>query len=248
MTSIRSLWMSYRTVMQMLNDRKYILSQPLKFINDEEDKDQLTITDDGYPDFAETLPDFLKYFGIDTQEELSVNDESSIKTTLQDALKIKVSKKDDADPVIVSWCNVLGKPNISNIKVDAANENVQRWIIIVQSKITPYVPPTIRNLEIQGIVIETFMESDLQYNVTHHEFVPRHIICSAATKKEIFEKYSITKKQLPIIKKSDAQVRYLGARKGNLIKIIRPSDSMPKSKTVDGEVKEFYDITFRIVI
>lgn len=54
--------------------------------------------------------------------------------------------------------------------------------------------------------------------------MPKHYIVSEEEKQKILEKYKITKlNQLPQIKSTDPVVKALGAKPGDLIKIIRKS-------------------------
>lgn len=56
-----------------------------------------------------------------------------------------------------------------------------------------------------------------------HELVPKHVVLSEKEKEEMLKKYSITLKQLPRILTSDPVVKLLGAKIGDVIKIIRKS-------------------------
>jgi len=62
-----------------------------------------------------------------------------------------------------------------------------------------------------------------EYDVLKHELVPKHIILTEEEKKELLEKLNITPKQLPKILISDPVVKAIGAKKGDIIKIIRKS-------------------------
>ena len=56
-----------------------------------------------------------------------------------------------------------------------------------------------------------------------HELVPKHEILSEEEKKELLKKYNITEKQLPKILASDPVVKAIGAKPGDVIRIIRNS-------------------------
>jgi len=66
--------------------------------------------------------------------------------------------------------------------------------------------------------------------------VPKHEILDEEEKRKFIEKYGVSEKQIPKIKSTDPAVKILGAKKGDLIRIIR------KSQTA-GEY-----IYFRIVV
>ncbi|MFH8080431.1 MAG: DNA-directed RNA polymerase subunit H [Candidatus Aenigmatarchaeota archaeon] len=68
------------------------------------------------------------------------------------------------------------------------------------------------------------MKEETNINILEHELVPKHYIVSEEEKQKILEKYKITKlNQLPQIKSTDPVVKALGAKPGDLIKIIRKS-------------------------
>ena len=67
-------------------------------------------------------------------------------------------------------------------------------------------------------------------NVFNHELVPKHILLSEEEKKNVIKKYGIKKlSQFPRILKSDPAVKLLGAKVGDLIKIIRKSNTAKES-------------------
>ncbi len=61
------------------------------------------------------------------------------------------------------------------------------------------------------------------FNVLKHRFVPEHVVLSEEEKKKLLEKYNISEKQLPKILAKDPVVKALGAKPGDVIKIIRSS-------------------------
>jgi DNA-directed RNA polymerase subunit H len=62
-------------------------------------------------------------------------------------------------------------------------------------------------------------------DILKHELVPRHEILSAAEKKELLEKMSISERQLPKILDSDPVVKKIEAKPGDVIKITRKSQT-----------------------
>ena len=62
-----------------------------------------------------------------------------------------------------------------------------------------------------------------ELDVSRHELVPKHEIVSEKEKEELIKKYGPLK-LFPRISINDPQVRRLGAKPGDLIKITRKSD------------------------
>jgi DNA-directed RNA polymerase subunit H len=61
--------------------------------------------------------------------------------------------------------------------------------------------------------------------IEEHSLVPKHEKINDKEKKELLEKYQITVKELPKIMKKDPVVKELGAKPGDVIKIIRKSET-----------------------
>lgn len=60
-------------------------------------------------------------------------------------------------------------------------------------------------------------------DITKHVLVPEHTIMTSDEIEELFKKYSIKKINLPKISVRDPVVKYIGAKEGDIIKIVRKS-------------------------
>ncbi|WXG42984.1 MAG: DNA-directed RNA polymerase subunit H [Promethearchaeati archaeon SRVP18_Atabeyarchaeia-1] len=67
------------------------------------------------------------------------------------------------------------------------------------------------------------MSVDETKKILDHEMVPRHQILTEEEKEALLKKYNIKAEWLPLIKSSDAAVRAIGGKAGNIIKIMRRS-------------------------
>jgi len=71
------------------------------------------------------------------------------------------------------------------------------------------------------ILFEVFLLKELQFNVTKHHMVPKHILLNKKEAEEIYSAYGIN---LPLISNNDIVSRYYGANVDNIFKIIRPNN------------------------
>jgi DNA-directed RNA polymerase subunit H len=61
------------------------------------------------------------------------------------------------------------------------------------------------------------------FNIFEHYLVPKHEILTPEEKEEVLQKYRVEPYKLPPIKTSDPVARVIGAKPGDLIKIVRKS-------------------------
>lgn len=79
---------------------------------------------------------------------------------------------------------------------------------------------------LEGGQIQIFLQSELMYNPSKHELVPKHEKLSDAEGKAIMEKYNLrSKSQMPSLLKSDVMARWLGLKSGDIVKITRYNDT-----------------------
>ncbi|GBE88249.1 DNA-directed RNA polymerase RPB5 subunit [Sparassis latifolia] len=103
-------------------------------------------------------------------------------------------------------------------------KNIQQGIMIFPGNMTPSARKVIVAMASQ-YRLEEFSEADLLVNITHHTLVPRHEVLTPEEKKELLENYRLKETQLPRIQLADPVARYYGLRRGNVVKITRPSET-----------------------
>lgn len=113
------------------------------------------------------------------------------------------------------WLCVL--PNVK-LNVDVFKQyyqhilsrNIPHAILVHRDAVTPSVKKTIPTV---GFPIELFHISEVQFNPTKHQFVPKHLKIPKTGHSEI-DKY-------PILKRTDPIAKFYGFKIGDLIQITR---------------------------
>ena len=96
------------------------------------------------------------------------------------------------------------------------------YICIVKDKLSQNNAKMMTSLKLN---LQLFDIKVLQFNISHHELVPKHdVVRDDTIVKDIIAQYSLKSKfQLPIILKTDAMAKYLGLKNGDVVKITRVS-------------------------
>lgn len=136
-----------------------------------------------------------------------------------------LDKFPDLGSLWVEFCDEpsVGIKTMRNFCIHISEKNFTTGIFIYQNSITPSANKLIPT--VAPASIETFQEGDLIVNITHHELVPKHIKLSREEKKELLERYRLKESQLPRIQREDPVARYLGLKRGEVVKIIRRSET-----------------------
>ncbi|KAF9790439.1 DNA-directed RNA polymerase RPB5 subunit [Thelephora terrestris] len=103
-------------------------------------------------------------------------------------------------------------------------KSIKRGIIIFPGNMTPSARKVIVAMSSQ-FRLEEFSEADLLVNITHHTLVPRHQLLTPEEKKALLDKYRLKETQLPRMQVADPVARYYGLRRGQVVKITRPSET-----------------------
>ena len=118
------------------------------------------------------------------------------------------------------------KSFVSSIVQKYEDENI-KIIILLKEKGNGSILKELFKEEYKNV--EIFMNKNMIFNITHHEYVPKHIILSNEEELEVLEKYNLTKNKLPKIIKTDPIVKYYGMKPDQICKIIRKSPEVGES-------------------
>ncbi|KAK2943908.1 putative DNA-directed RNA polymerases II and IV subunit 5A [Blattamonas nauphoetae] len=103
-------------------------------------------------------------------------------------------------------------------------QEVRHSILVLKGTMTSFAKNYIAELQ-SKLLIEWFQENQLLINVTRHTLVPPHFPLSDEEKKALLDRYKVKENQLPRISPEDPIARYFGLKRGQVVKIVRPSET-----------------------
>uniref|UniRef100_A0A3B3B8A2 DNA-directed RNA polymerases I, II, and III subunit RPABC1 n=1 Tax=Oryzias melastigma TaxID=30732 RepID=A0A3B3B8A2_ORYME len=155
----------------------------------------------------QTLDEFKSQFG----------DKPSEGRPRRTDLTVLVAHNDDPTDQMFVFFPEEPKVGIKTIKMYCQRmqeENITRAIIVVQMGMTPSAKQSLVDMA-PKYILEQFLQQELLINITEHELVPEHIYLLRTCHES----------QLPRIQAGDPVARYFGLKRGQVVKIIRPSET-----------------------
>ena len=123
--------------------------------------------------------------------------------------------------------NKLNAGDINAFFTKMKEAQANSGIIIISGMLTSQATQKIVDINTE-LQIECFHISELIVNITQHELVPQHILLNEEEKKFLLQRYKIKESQLPKIMINDPIAKYLGLKRGNVVKIVRESETAGK--------------------
>mmetsp|Transcript_93985 Transcript_93985/g.251607 ORF Transcript_93985/g.251607 Transcript_93985/m.251607 type:complete len:222 (-) Transcript_93985:112-777(-) len=204
---VRNFFRARRTTLQMLRDRGYTVQKKL---------------------LEQTFTEFKEIF---QSEEVNGNREHP-------NMVLYCKKPMSDDRMIVYFCDEKGKTGVKPVETLAnllinppdGTPDCMRGIIVVRSPLTPFAKQAVSEAgqKLPGrtpIEIDVFLEAELLVNLTECNLVPKHEVMSEDLKEQVLKRYSVKDSQLPRIQFTDPMARYFGLRRGEVVKIIRASET-----------------------
>ncbi|KFO28909.1 DNA-directed RNA polymerases I, II, and III subunit RPABC1 [Fukomys damarensis] len=190
------LWKIRKTIMQLCHDRGYLVTQ------DELDQ---------------TLEEFKAQFG----------DKPSEGRPRRTDLTVLVAHNDDPTDQMFVFFPEEPKVGIKTIKVYCQRmqeENITRALIVVQQGMTPSAKQSLVDMA-PKYILEQFLQQELLINITEHEVGP--VMGKGRERAPGWGSCGckLRENQLPRIQAGDPVARYFGIKRGQVVKIIRPSET-----------------------
>ena len=108
--------------------------------------------------------------------------------------------------------------------------SVSHAILVVKQGVTPFAKTALQEMA-STYLIEHFRDAELLVDVTEHRLVPAHALLSPEDRQALLDRYKLRAEQLPRIQRTDPVARYYGLVRGQVVKIVRPSETAGKYVT-----------------
>jgi len=165
------------------------------------------------------------------QNILKIRDDDSYTITLDNPIKCKsddddYKKKFDGSIIMVKIIHqkVQGIAKIPSVKEYLTSYKYNHKIFIFDS-----ISDKAKSLLTDNTHTEVFNEPFLMINILDHIDSPKYEILNDDEIKEVLESYIIKKRDIPKILTTDPIVDYFNLKRGDIIRVIRPSEQSGKS-------------------
>ena len=187
-----------RTLLKMLKKRSYVV-----------DAAQLAMTPRG---FVDQFGDQPKRNDLTILAEHETDAEDQLFVFLPDDDKVGVK-------TIKQYCEMMKEASVSHA------------ILVVKQGVTPFAKTALQEMAsalqemASTYLIEHFRDAELLVDVTEHRLVPAHALLSPEDRQALLDRYKLRAEQLPRIQRTDPVARYYGLKVGDVVKIVRPSET-----------------------
>jgi DNA-directed RNA polymerase I, II, and III subunit RPABC1 len=141
----------------------------------------------------------------------------------------KLKKIENQIPIIIKLypTKISSINKTSNIYEFLAKQNEFHKIIVAKD----INENNIKNIKSNFPRTEIFLEHNMMINLLDNELVPKFVIMPQDSElyKNFWNDYTVKKKQMPRMLANDPVALYYNLKKGDLVKIIRPSESTGQS-------------------
>jgi len=128
---------------------------------------------------------------------------------------------------ILLWCiptkGTVGVAYIKQMSKAMKEEEIERGIVVTRGRYTQAAKVNAAKNKIE--LIPRIFPS---FNIFNHKLVPKHEILSSEEREKLLSEYRMQPYQLPRVKASDPAVKAIGAKPGDIVRIIRDSTTAGK--------------------
>jgi len=117
----------------------------------------------------------------------------------------------------------VGVQAINQVKKAMKDQNVERGLLVTSGRLTQAAKQHSRRRGIE--LIPRIFPS---FNIFGHVLVPRHEILSAEEREKLLNEYRVQPYQLPRLNASDPGAKAIGAKPGDVVRILRDSPTAGK--------------------
>lgn len=202
-TQYLKIWKVYSTVKEMLSDRNYTDYITGKIVHS----------------FDEFISTHVKFSLTEDTDDIPT---SFDKTNMNFICMNKMTN----NLIMVHFSNdeSIGIGHITKIHEKMVATKLSHCILIYPKTLTSSAKKYLDKIK-SKVYIETFCEDDLIINITKHHMMPKYVPLSNADKQKFYKASNITDSQLPRILLNDPVSRYYGLKRGDVVRIIRKSET-----------------------
>lgn len=139
---------------------------------------------------------------------------------VKNAIQFKVKTKNEDKAIIwaITTDGTVGVAFVMQLKKTMDDAKIEKGIIVTVGKYTHTAKTRSKKYGIE--LIPKIFPS---FNIFDHDFVSKHEILTQEEKKELLEEYKMQPYQLPRINASDPSIIAVGAKPGDIVRVIRKS-------------------------
>jgi len=177
-------------------------------------------------------------YNIDKYSNYSIKEIEVMINSMPSKISIELSpldmsfNKEDGNLIVKYITNAkVRASNISSLIYEMVEEKLQpndTLVLLVNDNVSSdSLTEIINNFQLkQKKFIQIFNIESLMFNITEHILVPHHEIMNQTETVNIMSKYNIQNLlQLPLILQSDPVAKFIGAKRGDIVKITKPSET-----------------------
>ncbi|KAL6522216.1 DNA-directed RNA polymerases II and IV subunit 5A [Orobanche minor] len=139
----------------------------------------------------------------------------------EDLVIIKDMRDDSSDKIFVFFPEnpKVGVKDVRTYYSRMKEEGVYQAILVLKQNLTAFGLNCISALS-SNFHMEVFLEAELLINIKDHVVVPPHQLLTPEQKKNLLERYTVKETQI-----TDPIAKYYGLKHGQVVRIIRPSET-----------------------